>query len=118
MQEQKENDLQQMIEEEKLKPVETRKHPDMDFVGLPDLPFGGDHSNAIKASGVLGRKENRICLPVSSYLIEHPKGNRDSDIDAVLITHLDCDHANGLKQVKSAKKFMVFAKQIKFIEIR
>lgn len=134
----------------------------------PDLPFGGDNCNAVKASGVFGKKEDRLWLPVSAYLIEHPKGKflvdtgwardvspngefdkkaqikslgsvilyevnqgridlgqcideqllemgiKDSDIDAVLITHLDCDHANGLKQVKNAKKFMVSADEMKF----
>ena len=134
----------------------------------PDLPFGGDHSNVIKASGVFGKKEDRLWLPVSAYLIEHPKGRflvdtgwgrdmspegvfdrkaqikslgsvmlyevnqgrigpgqcideqllemglRDSDLDAVLLTHLDCDHANGLKQVRGAKKFMVSADEVKF----
>lgn len=134
----------------------------------PDLPFGGDKSNAIKASGIFGKKGNRLWLPVSAYLIEHPKGRflvdtgwaremspdgefdkraqvkslgsvilyevnqgriglgecideqllklgiRDSDLDAVLLTHLDCDHANGLKQVKGAKKFMVAADELKF----
>ena len=134
----------------------------------PDLPFGGDKSNAIKASGIFGKKEDRLWLPVSAYLIEHPKGRflvdtgwaremspdgefdkraqvkslgsvilyevnqgriglgecideqllklgiRDSDLDAVLLTHLDCDHANGLKQVKGAKKFMVAADELKF----
>ena len=34
----------------------------------------GDHSNAIKASGIFGKKEDRLWLPVSAYLIEHPKG--------------------------------------------
>ena len=134
----------------------------------PDLPFGGDNSNAIKASGVFGKKEDRLWLPVSAYLIEHPQGKflvdtgwardmspegefdkraqikslgsvmlyevnqgriglgecideqlrqmglEDSDIDAVLLTHLDCDHANGLKQVKGAKKFLVAADEVKF----
>ena len=134
----------------------------------PDLPFGGDDSNAIKASGVFGKKEERLWLPESAYLIEHPKGKflvdtgwsrdispegvfdkkaqikslgsvilyevnqgrigfgecvdeqllklgiRDSDLDAVLLTHLDCDHANGLKQVSGAKKFMVSADELKF----
>jgi len=134
----------------------------------PDLPFGGDNCNAVKASGVFGKKEDRLWLPVSAYLIEHPKGKflvdtgwardvspngefdkkaqikslgsvmlyevnqgriglgqcideqllemgiKDSDIDTVLITHLDCDHANGLKQVKNAKKFMVSADEVKF----
>ena len=134
----------------------------------PDLPFGGDNSNAIKASGIFGKKKDRLWLPVSAYLIEHPKGRflvdtgwardmspegefdkkaqikslgtvmlyevnqgriglgqcideqlmamgiRDSDIDAVLLTHLDCDHAKGMKQVKGAKKFLVAADEVKF----
>ena len=40
----------------------------------PDLPFGGENCNAVKASGVFGKKEDRLWLPVSAYLIEHPKG--------------------------------------------
>lgn len=134
----------------------------------PDLPFGGDHSNVIKASGIFGNRDERLWLPVSAYLIEHPKGRflvdtgwaRDmspegvldkdaqirslgtkllyevnqgriplgacvdeqleamgiavESIDAVLITHLDCDHANGLKQVKAAKKFVVARDEVAF----
>ena len=41
-------------------------------------------------------------------------GVKDSQIDAVLLTHLDCDHANGLKQVKNAKKFLVAADEVQF----
>ena len=134
----------------------------------PNLPFGGDHCNVLKASGIFEKKSNRVWLPVSAYLIEHPKGRflvdtgwardmspegvfdkraqikslgsvilyevnqgrvpmgecvdeqlagmglRDSNLDAVLLTHLDCDHANGLKQVKNAKKFLVAADEVKF----
>ena len=40
----------------------------------PDLPFGGDHCNSIKASGTFKPRENRLWLPVSVYLIEHPEG--------------------------------------------
>ena len=134
----------------------------------PNLPFGGDHCNAIKASGIFGKRKDRLWLPVSAYLIEHPKGkflvdtgwSREmsprgktdvkaqisslgtpmlylinqgvvgyrhcideqledmgiavKDIDAVLLTHLDCDHANGLKQVKDAKKFLVSADEVNF----
>ena len=36
--------------------------------------FSGDNSNAIRASGVFGKKEDRLWLPVSAYLIEHSKG--------------------------------------------
>lgn len=127
----------------------------------PDLPFGGDNCSLIKASGLITRKEDRLWLPVSCYLIEHPMGKilvdcgwhrdmspngvfdkkaqikslgslllykvnqgriekgaaineqlgrmdiKDKDIDYVLLTHLDCDHANGLKQVKNAKHILV-----------
>lgn len=34
-------------------------------------------------------------------------GYRSSDIDYVLLSHLDCDHANGLRQVKDAKHILV-----------
>ncbi|MDO4537879.1 MAG: N-acyl homoserine lactonase family protein [Coriobacteriales bacterium] len=134
----------------------------------PDLPFGGDHCNPVKASGIFQPRENRLWLPVSAYLIEHPKGRflvdtgwaramsptgefdrraqikslgsvvlyevnqgqvpagacideqlavlgvATSDIDAVLLTHLDCDHANGLVQVKDAKRFLVAADELRF----
>ena len=40
----------------------------------PALPFGGDHCNPIKASGIFGRRKDRLWLPVSAYLIDHPKG--------------------------------------------
>lgn len=127
----------------------------------PDLPFGGDGCNPIKASGVLGPRSRRLWLPVSVYYIEHPHGrilvdtgwHRDmspdgtfdkkaqvaslgslllyetnqgriekgaavdeqlaamgvspSDLDLVILTHLDCDHANGLSQVKGAKRIIV-----------
>lgn len=135
---------------------------------VPDLPFGGDHCNPIKASGIFQPRKNRLWLPVSAYLIEHPKGKflvdtgwaramspkgvfdkkaqikslgslvlyevnqgqiplgecideqlaamgiKTSDIDAVLLTHLDCDHANGIVQVKDAKRFVVAADEVRF----
>ena len=134
----------------------------------PDLPFGGDHCNPIKASGIFQPRENRMCPPVSAYLIERPKGLfpvdtswaralspngelgkhaqvkslgllalyevnqgqvplgecvderlaamgiKTSDVDAVLLTHLDCDHANGIVQVKDAKRFVVAADEVRF----
>ena len=134
----------------------------------PDLPFGGDHCSPIKASGIFQPRENRLWLPVSAYLIEHPRGKflvdtgwaramspkgafdkraqikslgsfvlykvnqgqiplgkcideqlaamgiAISDIDAVLLTHLDCDHANGLVQVAGAKRFVVSADEARF----
>ena len=132
----------------------------------PYLPFGGDNCNLLKASGMTTPKEDWIWLPVSVYLIEHPKGlilvdtgwHRDmspegvydkkaqvkslgsrvlynvnqgqiplgeavdeqlatmgikpSDIDYVLLTHLDCDHANGLRAVKDAKHILVAAEEL------
>lgn len=127
----------------------------------PYLPFGGDDCSLIKASGISTPKSKWLWLPVSAYLIEHPKGRilvdtgwhremstdgvydrkaqikslgsiqlylvnqgriaqgeaideqlakmglQPSDIDYVLLTHLDCDHANGLRQVKQAKQILV-----------
>lgn len=40
----------------------------------PYLPFGGEHSNILKASGFTTPKKDWVWLPVSCYLIEHPKG--------------------------------------------
>ena len=122
----------------------------------------------LRHQGYLEKKEDRLWLPVSAYLIVHPKGKflidtgwardmspdgefdkkaqikslgslvlyevnqgriglgecideqlaemgiNDSDLDEVLLTHLDCDYANGLKQVKGAKKFLVSSDEVKF----
>ena len=127
----------------------------------PELPFGGEHYSALKASGVLDRKSKRLWLPVLAHLIECAHRNvlfdcgwhRDMsphgvferraqirslgslplyftnqvvvessaaideqlaargvapvDWDAVLLSHLDCDHTNGLKLVADAKKILV-----------
>ena len=132
----------------------------------PYLPFGGDNCNLLKASGMTTPKEDWIWLPVSVYLIEHPKGlilvdtgwHRDMspegvydkaaqikslgsrvlynvnqgqiplgeavdeqlatmgikpvDLDYVLLTHLDCDHANGLRAVKDAKHIIVAQEEL------
>ena len=40
----------------------------------PELPFGGEHCNAVKASGVFDKASNRLWLPVSAYLIECEHG--------------------------------------------
>ena len=126
----------------------------------PYLPYGNGCS-IIKASGFTTPKSKWIWMPVSVYLIEHPKGlilvdtgwSRDmspsgeydkkaqikslgsyilylinqgkiekgkaideqlnkmgikaSNIDYVLLTHIDCDHANGLRLVKEAKNILV-----------
>lgn len=132
----------------------------------PYLPFGGDNCNLLKASGMTTPKEDWIWLPVSVYIIEHPKGlilvdtgwHRDmspegvydkaaqikslgsrvlynvnqgqiplgeavdeqlatmgikpADLDYVLLTHLDCDHANGLRAVKEAKHIIVAQEEL------
>lgn len=133
----------------------------------PYLPFGGDNCSIIKASGLTTGKEARLWLPVSSYLIEHPKGRilvdcgwhremspngkfdktaqikslgsrllymvnqgkiemgaaideqlaqiglRPAEVDHVLLTHLDCDHANGLALVKDAGQILVANDEIR-----
>ena len=127
----------------------------------PYLPFGGDHCSTIKASGITTPRSKWLWLPVSAYLIEHPKGRilvdtgwhremspdgvydkkaqikslgswrlyvvnqgriakgltideqlsamglKPSDIDYVILSHLDCDHANGLTQVREAKHILI-----------
>ena len=128
----------------------------------PYLPFGGDNCSIFKAAGLITKKEDRLWLPVSAYLIEHPQhglilvdcgwdrsmspdgvfdkqaqiasfgsrmpyrtnqgvvekgatvpeqlaalGYTPSDLDCVLLTHLDCDHANGIPGVSKAKRFLV-----------
>ncbi|AXQ78794.1 N-acyl homoserine lactonase family protein [Streptococcus chenjunshii] len=116
------------------------------------LPYHRDTDSPIAWTGFLRGKKHRMELPVSVYLIEHPKGlvlidtgwhtdNRHrqlrnlsfqwfvnkavlpegqtvheqlaklgyspSDIDAVVLSHLHCDHADGLRLVKEAKKILV-----------
>lgn len=127
----------------------------------PALPFGGESVNPLKLSPIMVKKSDRLWLPVSSYLIEHPKGkilvdcgwHRDmspngefdkkaqirslgsralylvnqgkvekgqaideqllrlgitpADLDYVILSHLDCDHVNGVGLVKDAKHILV-----------
>ena len=134
----------------------------------PYLPFGGENCNILKASGLIVPKSKWLWLPVSVYLIEHPKGlilvdtgwGRDmspdgvfdkkaqiralgsrilynvnqgvvekgaavheqlaargiktSELDYVLMTHLDCDHACGLQHVRDARSIMVAEEEIAF----
>ena len=136
----------------------------------PELPFGGEHCSAIKASGVFAKKSDRLWLPVSVYLIECSQGRilfdcgwhrdmspdgvfdkkaqirslgslplyltnqgriergaaiderlttlgiRPVDLDLVLLSHLDCDHVNGLKLVADAKKIMASQDELAFAE--
>lgn len=127
----------------------------------PALAFGGEKCSPLQASGIFTASAKRIWLPVSAYLIEHPKGRIvvdtgwgrsmsprgsfdkgaqiqslgsrilyrvnqglvekgqaldeqlsergivPSNIDYLLLTHLDCDHANGLKPLADAKRILV-----------
>ena len=59
---------------------------------------------------------NQGILPMGEGVDEHLSrlGLTSSDLDAVLITHLDCDHANGLELVKDAKRFLVAADEVRF----
>lgn len=105
--------------------------------------------NPLAVTGLFRSKEKQMILPVSAYLIEHPKGNvlidtgwdtkyaterpkqllgmvdkisapiihadegitsklksvglAPKDIDHVFISHMDFDHASGLRLVKDAK---------------
>ncbi len=43
-------------------------------------------------------------------------GIRPEDLDLVLLSHLDCDHANGLKLVSEAKRILVSNDEIRFAE--
>ena len=83
----------------------------------PELPFGGEHYSALKASGVLDRQirslgslplyfTNQVVVESSAAIDEQlaARGVAPVDWDAVLLSHLDCDHANGLKLVADAKK--------------
>lgn len=40
----------------------------------PYLPFGGEHCGLLRAAGLTTRPRDRLWLPVSAYLIEHPHG--------------------------------------------
>ena len=132
----------------------------------PELPFGGEYCTPVQAAGIFADKSKRIWVPVSVYLIEHPKGRvlvdcgwhrdmspqgvldkraqikslgsyilyqtnqgivppgqavdeqlrrmglADTDLDYVLLTHLDCDHANGLRLVRGAKRILVAGEEL------
>ena len=41
-------------------------------------------------------------------------GIRPADLDMVLLSHLDCDHANGLKLVDDAKQILVSKEELRF----
>ncbi|MDS0528454.1 N-acyl homoserine lactonase family protein [Clostridium sp. SHJSY1] len=115
--------------------------------------FNDLSKNPIAYTGIGRNSKNRIWLPSSVYLIEHPKGKilvdtswhsdvrhnqiksislrlflvnkaklpdgaavdeqlyrlgiKPEEIDYVFLTHLDVDHASGLKLVRNAKNILV-----------
>ncbi len=133
----------------------------------PYLPFG-DGAGLLRAAGVTTPKAKRLWLPVSCYLIEHPKGRilvdtgwhremspngvfdrkaqvralgspllyfvnqgvvppgqaadeqlaamglQPCDIDYLLLTHLDCDHASGLQALRGAKHILVARQELDY----
>ncbi len=135
----------------------------------PYLPFGGEGCGILGASGLTTRKADRLWLPVSAYLIRHPKGtvlydcgwHRDinpkgeydkraqirhmsrilykvnqgvlpegeavdeqlaawglspEEIDYLILSHLDVDHASGLKLVAGAKRILVAEDELAYAE--
>ncbi len=59
---------------------------------------------------------NQGILPKGEAINEqlYSIGVSPQDIDYVLLTHLDCDHANGLKQVSEAKNIFVSNDELEF----
>ena len=132
----------------------------------PYLPFGGDDCSLLKAAGLTSKKKDRIWIPVSCYLIRHPRGLvlfdcgweramspegvfdkkaqvaslgsfplyvtnqglvppgetareqlhaqgiEPADLDFVLLSHLDCDHANGIPDLVGAQRFLVSPEEL------
>lgn len=116
------------------------------------LPF---YKSPIAFTGLFSNETNKMILPVSVYLIVHPKGTilfdtgwskeirlkknkakfeispgslpdgqavdeqlaqlgyQPSDIDYVVMSHLDGDHVGGLVDLKDAKNFFVSNQEIK-----
>lgn len=122
------------------------------------LPFYKKSWNPLAFAGIFRSKEHKIWLPVSAYLIEHPKGlvlfdtgwsksvrnvtnqnkNRlfgeiseaglpegkavdeqllslgytSKDLDYIILSHLDGDHAGGLQLVKDAQNILVSREEL------
>lgn len=124
------------------------------------LPFHHPDDRPLAWTGFLRSKSDLISVPVTTYLIEHPKGlilvdtgwnsvNRTKwgqlknlsfqypvnkadlpagaaideqltkrgyqahDIDYLLMSHMHCDHADGLRLVKDAKKIMTSEEELR-----
>ncbi|WP_436860884.1 N-acyl homoserine lactonase family protein [Staphylococcus caeli] len=125
------------------------------------LPFSDANNRPLAWTGLFRSKKHLVKLPVSVYLIEHPKGlvlidtgwhtdNRTkqirnllfqypvnkadlpegqaiheqlsalgykpSDIDYVVMSHMHCDHADGLRLVKDAKHILVSEEEYEAIK--
>ena len=61
---------------------------------------------------------NQVVVESSAAIDEQlaARGVAPVDWDAVLLSHLDCDHANGLKLVADAKKILVLKDELRFAE--
>lgn len=61
---------------------------------------------------------NQVVVESSAAIDEQlaARGVAPVDWDAVLLSHLDCDHANGLKLVADAKKILVSKDELRFAE--
>ena len=59
-----------------------------------------------------GRMENGAAVDEQLAAL----GIRPADLDLVLLSHLDCDHANGLKLVADAKQILVSKDELLFAE--
>ena len=83
----------------------------------PDGVF--DKEAQVKSLGSLplyvtnqGRIENGAAIDEQLAVL----GIRPADLDLVLLSHLDCDHANGLKLVADAKQILVSKDELLFAE--
>lgn len=86
-------------------------HRNMSPQGIPDKKA------QIKSLGSrLLYKINQGMLPAGEAADEQLEamGIRPGDIDMVLLSHLDCDHANGLKLVADAKQILVSQAELEF----
>lgn len=63
-------------------------------------------------------KTNQGLLPAGEAVNEQLEAMdmRTEDIDIVLLSHLDCDHANGLKLVDDAKQILVSQTELEFAD--
>ncbi|WP_299522801.1 MBL fold metallo-hydrolase [uncultured Methanobrevibacter sp.] len=78
-----------------------------------------DRKSQMKSlGGFLLYKTNQGVLPIGDAIDEQLAEIeiRPADLDLVLLSHLDCDHVNGLKLVKNAKRILVANDELKFAE--